>query len=52
MATTRVTLCCHKDHERRAYVQDEVYFDVIDRIKTLDSSVKLHYIYGERFDLM
>ena len=52
VTSTKVTLCCHKDHERRAYVQDEVYFYVIEIIKKLSPSVKIHYIFGERFDLM
>ncbi|KAI0750000.1 alpha/beta-hydrolase [Daedaleopsis nitida] len=50
--TSKTILCCNKEYERRAYVQDEVYFHVIDRIKSLDPSVSLHYIFGKRFDLM
>ncbi len=50
--STKVRLCCDKDHERRSYVQDEVYYDVVERIKSIEPSVKIHYVYGEKFDLV
>ncbi|KAI0763290.1 alpha/beta-hydrolase [Trametes elegans] len=49
---TKVTLACRKDHERSAYAQDEVYFTVVDRIQSLDRAVPVHYILGERHDLI
>ncbi|KAI0648732.1 alpha/beta-hydrolase [Trametes meyenii] len=50
--STKITLACSKDHERSAYSQDEVYFTVVERIRTLDPSVAVHYILGERDDLI
>ncbi|KAI0363610.1 alpha/beta-hydrolase [Pilatotrama ljubarskyi] len=51
-STTKITLACSKDHERCAYSQDEVYYVVVDRIQSLDRSVPVHYILGERADLI
>lgn len=48
----KVTLACSSDHERCAYSQDEVYYTVVDRIQSLDPAVPVHYILGERADLM
>ncbi|TFK84796.1 alpha/beta-hydrolase [Polyporus arcularius HHB13444] len=47
-----VKLCCDKDNERRAYRQDEVYFDVVDRLQSLDPAVPVHLIFGQREDVM
>ncbi|KAI0636271.1 alpha/beta-hydrolase [Trametes polyzona] len=51
-SVTKVTLACSKDHERCAYSQDEVYYTVVDRIQSLDPAVPIHYILGERHDLI
>ncbi|EIW57941.1 alpha/beta-hydrolase [Trametes versicolor FP-101664 SS1] len=48
----KVTLACSSDHERCAYSQDEVYYTVVDRIQSLDPAVPIHYILGERADLI
>ncbi|KAI0833829.1 alpha/beta-hydrolase [Trametes gibbosa] len=50
--TTKVTLACSKEHERCAYSQDEVYYTVVERIASLDRAVPVHYILGERADLI
>ena len=52
MKKTKTVLNCSKDHERQAYRQDEIYYDVVDRLGTLDPAVPVHYIFGERVDLM
>ena len=48
----KVTLCCKKDHERRAYHQDEVYFRIVDILRSLDPSIPVHLIFGQRLDAM
>ena len=47
---TRIKLCCSKEREARAYHQDEVYYEIVDHLKTVAPPV--HYIFGEREDLM
>ena len=51
-SVSKVRLACAKEHEQCAYVQDEVYFEVVERIVATDQTLPVHYIFGDRFDVM
>ncbi|KAI0636249.1 alpha/beta-hydrolase [Trametes polyzona] len=48
----KVTLCCTKEQERATYLHVEPHFVVLDTIRNLDASVPLHFLLGERVDLI
>ncbi|EIW57897.1 alpha/beta-hydrolase [Trametes versicolor FP-101664 SS1] len=47
---TKVTLACAKDQEGSAYLYIAPHFRVGNRLRTLDPSLPIHFIHGERND--
>ncbi|KAI0667882.1 alpha/beta-hydrolase [Trametes maxima] len=48
----QVTLCCTKAQERATYLHVAPHFVVIDTIRNLDPASALHFVLGERVDLI
>ncbi|KAI9056778.1 alpha/beta-hydrolase [Trametes sanguinea] len=49
---SKVTLACPKEQERFAYHHIAPHFRVGDRLPTLDPSIPIHFIHGERNDVI
>ncbi|OCH85625.1 alpha/beta-hydrolase [Obba rivulosa] len=48
----KVTLSCNKNQEKGAYAIIEPHGVAVDRLASLDASVPVHTIFGERIDLV
>lgn len=49
---TKVTLACTTAQEKKAYADSEPHFLATDCVSTLDPQVELHFIFGERSDVV
>ncbi|KAH9847850.1 alpha/beta-hydrolase [Lenzites betulinus] len=51
-AQTQVTLCCTKTQEQDTYVHVKPHFDVVPTIRDIPAAYPLHFVFGERNDLI
>lgn len=49
---TGVTLACTTAQEKKAFADSEPHFLATERIRTLDPRIELHFIRGERSDVV
>ena len=48
----KVTLACTTAQEKKAYADSEPHFLATERVRTLDPQTELHFILGERSDVV
>ncbi|KAI0833801.1 alpha/beta-hydrolase [Trametes gibbosa] len=51
-AVRQVTLACSKDEEAHAYHHIAPHFRVGERLRALDGTLPIHFVHGERFDVL
>ena len=49
---TKVTLACTTAQEKKSFADSEPHFLATERIRTLDPRIELHFIRGERSDVV
>ena len=50
--STKTTLCCSKTQENMTYTYVKPHFVVLDVVRDLPASVPLHFVLGDRDDLV